>query len=47
MDAQAKTITQANAGAKMNACIHDFQSKMQLVESLGPGPAKPAAPQGR
>ncbi len=47
MDAQAKTITQANAGAKMNACVQDFQSKMQLVESLGPGPAKPAAPQGR
>jgi hypothetical protein len=45
-DAQAKTITQANAGTLMNGCIKNVQDKMQLVQSLAPAqpqqPAKPA-----
>lgn len=53
MEAQSKTLTDANAGGVMNECIKDFQTKMQLVESLNPSataPAakpKPAQPQGR
>jgi hypothetical protein len=39
-EAQAKTITEANAGTLMNACIKNVQDKMQLVQSLSP--AKPA-----
>lgn len=43
-DAQAKTITQANAGTLMNGCIKNVQDKMQLVQSLEPKQpqAKPA-----
>jgi hypothetical protein len=36
LDAQAKTITQANAGTLMNGCIKNVQDKMQLVQSLAP-----------
>ena len=45
-EAQSKTITQANAGTLMNACIKNVQDKMQLVQSIAPAqpqqPAKPA-----
>jgi hypothetical protein len=51
MEQQSKTLTDANAGGVMNECIKDFQSKMQLVESLSPAAAppakKPQQPQGR
>lgn len=43
-DAQTKTITDANAGNLMNECVKDFQSKMDLVGSLGTPPAGAAAP---
>ena len=48
LDAQGKTITDANAGGLMNACLQALQSKVQLVQSLAPAPAqKPQQPQGR
>lgn len=40
-DSQAKTITDANAGGLMNSCAKDFQTKVELVNSLAPPP--PAA----
>jgi hypothetical protein len=38
--AQAKTLTDANSGEGMNNCVKDFQTKIQLINSLaGPEPA--------
>jgi hypothetical protein len=39
-DQEAKAITDATAGGLMNNCAKEFQSKVQLVNSLaGPPPA--------
>lgn len=51
-DAQTKTITEANAGNLMNDCVKDFQTKMQLVNSVSPAPPAAATtpqkkPEGR
>ena len=47
-EAQAKTITNANAGALMNDCAKTVQAKLDLLNSLSPPQqAKPATPQGR
>ena len=42
-DAQAKGITDANAGGLMNSCAKEFQSKVELINSLA-GPPPAAAP---
>src|SRR4051794_23763230 len=42
-DTQAKTITEANAGNLMNACVKAIETKVQMLQSLSP--EKP--PQGR
>jgi hypothetical protein len=52
MDAQAKTITDANAGTLMGECVKAVQAKVQLLQTLAgqsqPQPAKPPAkPEGR
>jgi hypothetical protein len=50
LDAQAKSITDANAGALMGDCVKAVQMKVQLLQSLAAQqqPAKPPAnPQGR
>lgn len=39
-DQQAKTVTEASAGGLMDSCVKEFQSKVNLVQSLS---AKPAA----
>jgi hypothetical protein len=46
-DAQAKTITQANASTLLNACIKNVQEKQQLVQSIAPKAQQPAPPPGR
>ena len=49
-DAQAKTITETNAGPTMNKCVQAIQSKFQLLQSLsGNAPAAPPQkkPEGR
>ena len=43
LDQQSKTITEANAGATMNKCFSDIQTKVRLLQSI----AKEAQPQGR
>jgi hypothetical protein len=40
-DQQAKTLSDSTAGGLMNACAKEFQSKVQLLDSLAPPP--PAA----
>ena len=49
LDAQAKTLTEQNAGPTMNKCVEAIQTKVQLLQSLSKTaqPAKPAQPQGR
>ena len=50
LDAQGKTITDANAGSLMGECVKAVQAKVQLLQSLAtpPQPAtKPTNPQGR
>jgi hypothetical protein len=49
LEAQAKTITDANAGQFMNDCVKEMASKMQEMQSLSPAPPadKKATPQGR
>ena len=53
MDAQAKTLTDANAGQLMGECVKAVQAKVQLLQTLAaqsapPAPTKPpASPQGR
>ena len=45
-DAQAKTITQANAGSLLDACIKTVQTKQELIQSISPQ-AKPAPAPGK
>ena len=53
MDAQAKTLTDANAGQLMGECVKAVQAKVQLLQTLAaqsapPAQTKPPAnPQGR
>ena len=52
MDAQAKTLTDANAGQLMGECVKAVQAKVQLLQTLAkeaqPTQSKPPAqPQGR
>lgn len=44
LEAQAKTITDANAGPLMNDCAKAVQGKVQLLQSLSPPQAQTAAP---
>jgi hypothetical protein len=49
-DAQAKTITETNAGPTMNKCVQAIQSKFQLLQSLSgnpPAAAPSKKPEGR
>jgi hypothetical protein len=43
-DQQGKTVTDATAGGIMNDCVKDFQSKVQLIQSLAGKPPAPATP---
>jgi len=47
LDAQAKTLTQANAGPTMTKCAAAIETKVKMLQSLAPAakpaPAKPAA----
>lgn len=47
LDAQAKTITDANAATLMAACVAAVKTKVQLLQSLGTPPRAPANPEGR
>lgn len=47
LEAQGKTISNANAGALMTDCAKAVQAKLDLLNSLSPQQAKPAVPQGR
>ena len=50
MDAQAKTLTDANAGTLMGECVKAVQAKVQLLQTLAAQsqPSKPPAnPPGR
>jgi hypothetical protein len=51
LEAQARTLTQANAGPTMGKCAAALQAKVDLLKSLAapakPAPAKPAQPPGR
>ena len=42
-DQQAKTLSDTTAGGLMNACAKEFQSKVELINSLA-GPPAAAAP---
>ena len=43
LEQAAKSITDANAGPPMTACVKAIQDKVQLVQSLGPSSPAPAA----
>lgn len=48
LDAQAKTITDANAATLMAECVAAVKTKVQLLQSIAaPSPKAPANPQGR
>ena len=48
LDAQAKTITDANAATLMAECVAAVKTKVELLQSIARPPAKaPANPQGR
>lgn len=48
LDAQAKTITDANAATLMAECVAAVKTKVQLLQSIATPSAKaPANPQGR
>ena len=48
LDAQAKTITDANAATLMAECVAAVKTKVQLLQSIAtPPPRPPANPQGR
>ena len=47
LDAEAKTITDANAGTLMAECVSPVKAKVQLLQSLATPPRPPASPQGR
>ena len=42
-DAQAKTITDATASTMMNACVKNFQAKMEMMQGIA-AQSKPSAP---
>lgn len=44
LEAQGKTISQANAATTMNGCVKALESKISLVESVSTPPQAPAAP---
>jgi hypothetical protein len=48
LEAQTKTLTQANAGPTMNKCAAAIQAKVQMLQGLAPAakpvPAKPKQP---
>jgi hypothetical protein len=46
LDAQAKLITDKTAGATMNNCVKNLESKIKMVQSFAPA-KPPAQPQGR
>ena len=39
-DQETKTLTDATAGNAMNACVKEFQGKVDLLNSLAPKPAQ-------
>ena len=45
--AQGKTLTDATAGAMMNACVKTIENKVQMLQSLAPPPAATKKPEGR
>ena len=47
LDAQMRTITDANAGTLMSECIKNVQSRVQLLQSIAGPPKPPGPPQGR
>ena len=48
LDAQAKTITDANAASLMAECVAAVKTSVQLLQSVAtPSPRAPASPQGR
>ena len=48
LDAQAKTITDGNAGTLMGECVAAVKTRVQLLQSVGtPPPRPPANPEGR
>jgi len=49
LDAQSKTLTDANAGTLMGECVKAVQAKVQLLQTLAAPPTTkpPANPQGR
>jgi hypothetical protein len=48
LDAQQKTITDANAGTLMGQCVDAVKVKVLLLQSIaGPTPKPPANPEGR
>ena len=49
-DQQSKTLTDATAGNVMNNCVKAIQTKLQLLQSIGPAPQQPSQqkkPEGR
>lgn len=48
LDAQSKTITEANAATLMGECVAAVKTKVQLLQSIAASsPKAPANPQGR
>jgi len=47
LDTQGKTLTDATAGAMMNACVKTIENKVQMLQSLAPPPATTKKPEGR
>lgn len=48
LDAQAKTITDANAATLMGQCVAAVKTKVQLLQSIATPPSRaPANPEGR
>ena len=48
LDAQAKTITDANAATLMAECVAAVKTKVLLLQSIArPSPKQPSNPQGR
>lgn len=48
LDAQSKSITDANAATLMGECVAAVKTKVQLLQSIStPAPKAPANPQGR
>jgi hypothetical protein len=47
LDAQSKTITDANAATLMSSCVGAVKTKVQLLQSIATPPKAPNNPQGR